>query len=404
MRHALGVLGVLAAGVLLAVSAAMNWRFGYHLGQSEVDGQILGAASAAADCLKALIPFFFFAALRNRQWSQAVAALVVGLVVTGYSLTSALGFAAEKRMQNAGERAQQAQVYQDLRADLKHSQDELGWIPQHRPVATIQNDLESVKGQKAWGWTKSCTDTTDASGRKFCDKFHALSAEVAAAQQSLVVEAKITDLQGKLGKFGGMAAVAEVDPQATVLAHLTGLDVAHVQTAMAIFVAILLEIGSGFGMFVAFSQWRIDERPAERVTRVVTVSAPANDTAAAAVAAQKEAVASVHKPHSGANDNKSAPAQRLIAPENDVERYYKERIETQDGSTVTATEMYEDYCAWCETKEKEPLALPTFSRQFGDLGVQKSKIAGRVRYIGIAIRSTSHAEDKKQLVFGSVAA
>ncbi len=30
MKHVLGVLGVLAAGVLLAVSAAMNWRFGFH--------------------------------------------------------------------------------------------------------------------------------------------------------------------------------------------------------------------------------------------------------------------------------------------------------------------------------------------------------------------------------------
>ena len=66
MRHALGVLGVLAAGVLLAVSCAMNWRFGFSLGRTEFDGQIYGAASAAADCMKALVPFFFFAAIRNR--------------------------------------------------------------------------------------------------------------------------------------------------------------------------------------------------------------------------------------------------------------------------------------------------------------------------------------------------
>ena len=46
MRHALGVLGVLAAGVLLAVSCAMNWRFGVSLGRTELDGQIYGAAGA----------------------------------------------------------------------------------------------------------------------------------------------------------------------------------------------------------------------------------------------------------------------------------------------------------------------------------------------------------------------
>ena len=104
MRHLMGVLGVLAAGVLLAVSAAMNWRFGYSLGKTELDGMIYGSASAAADCLKALTPFFFFAAIRNRMWSQAAAAAVVGIVMTAYSLTSALGHAALNRLDTTGQR------------------------------------------------------------------------------------------------------------------------------------------------------------------------------------------------------------------------------------------------------------------------------------------------------------
>src|SRR5262245_38286163 len=66
-RHFLGVLGVVAAGILLAVSAAMNYRFGFSLGKTAMDGQIYGLASAAADCFKALVPFFFFAAVRNRR-------------------------------------------------------------------------------------------------------------------------------------------------------------------------------------------------------------------------------------------------------------------------------------------------------------------------------------------------
>lgn len=78
-----------------------------------------------------------------------------------------------------------------------------------------------------------------------------------------------------------------------------------------------------------------------------------------------------------------------------MERFYKERIETQDGSSLTATALYEDYCAWCEEQQKEPLALPTFGRDFGELGIQKAKIAGRVRYIGIALRSGAALEEVK---------
>jgi hypothetical protein len=151
-----------------------------------------------------------------------------------------------------------------------------------------------------------------------------------------------------------------------------------------------LEVGSAFGMYIAFSQWRLYERHAPTAPRIVPVS-----TAATALTAQK-AVA-IAKPRSGANDNRSASAPRLMAPETDVERFYKERIESRDGSTVGATEMFEDYCTWCEELGKEPLAHPNFGKEFQELGVQKAKVGGRVRYIGIALKSAGGLEEDKKL-------
>src|SRR5262245_31129523 len=142
-RHILGVLGVIAAGVLLVVSMMMNYQFGKNLGRTPTDGHIYGMASAAADCFKALAPFFFFAALRNRVWSQAVAAALVWVVVTGYAMTSALGHAALNRMDTSGNRAAASTTYKDLRADRKRLEDDLkslgdqmSWIPAHRPPET----------------------------------------------------------------------------------------------------------------------------------------------------------------------------------------------------------------------------------------------------------------------------
>src|SRR4029453_3217870 len=127
-RHFLGVMGVVAAGILLAVSAAMNYRFGFSLGKSAIDGQIYGLASAGPRCFKALVPFFFFAALRNRMWSQALAAALVWTVVTGYSMTSALGHAALNRLDTSGKRDVEAASYADLRADSKRAQGHTSWI------------------------------------------------------------------------------------------------------------------------------------------------------------------------------------------------------------------------------------------------------------------------------------
>jgi hypothetical protein len=396
MRHALGVLGVLAAGVLLAVSAAMNWRFGFSLGRTELDGQIYGAASAAADCMKALVPFFFFAAIRNRMWSQAAASALVWVVVTAYSLTSALGHAALNRFDTAGHRAATVAAYKDHRADLARAEEQLTWIPQHRPAQTVQAEIDSLKSDRAWVWTKECTEVTGSKGRTYCQNYHALAAELASAEQSIALEARVADIQAKIGEQNGATVMSEADPQAAVLAKLAALiapnvKVEDVQTALTVFIALLLEVGSAFGMYIAFSQWRLYERHTPAAPRMVPVS-----TAAAAVAALQKAVA-IAKPRSGANDNRSAPAQRLIAPETDVERFYKERIETQDGSSLTATSLYEDYCAWCEEQQKEPLALPTFGREFGELGVQKARIAGRVRYIGIALKSAGELEEDKKL-------
>ncbi len=148
----------------------MNWRFGYSLGTTEFDGLIYGAASAAADCLKALIPFFLFAAIRNRMWSQALAAAVVGVVVTAYSLTSALGHAALNRLDTAGQRAQQTAVYQDMRSDIKRMEEQVGWIPQHRPAATVASEMDGMRNQLSWGRTKGCTEVAGKFNRDFCQK------------------------------------------------------------------------------------------------------------------------------------------------------------------------------------------------------------------------------------------
>ena len=434
MRHALGVLGVLAAGVLLAVSAAMNWRFGLSLGKTELDGQIYGAASAAADCFKALIPFFLFAAIRNKMWSQAAAGAVVWVVVTAYSLTSAFGHAALNRFDTAGQRQVNAQAYKDLRSDLTRAQEQLSWVPQHRPVATVQSEIANLKNQRGWEVSKGCTEVKGKWQRTFCDGYNALAAELGSSEQRVALEARIADTQARLADAGKSGSVhAEADPQAAVLAKVSGLPVESIQLALTAFIALLLEIGSSFGMYIAFSTWRIDDRigtaapkmarARERVrasreaeeadVTVQTVAFPAIETtsttstsveagtAAAAVAeieAPSLAPVAIEPPRSGANDNKSAPVtqpQRMVAPENDVERFYKEMIDTQDGSSLTATALYEEYCSWCEEREKEPLALPTFGRDFGELGVQKAKIAGRVRYIGIALKSDAdQTEDR----------
>ena len=409
------MLGVIAAGVLLAVSAAMNYRFGFSLGKTPADGQIYGAASAAADCFKALVPFFFFAAWRNRMWSQAFAAAVVWVVVTGYSMTSALGHAALNRLDMSGQRAAATANYKDMRADTKRAQDQLTWIPAHRPPETVSAELNVHKAQRFWLVTSECTDVKGKSAREYCQQFHKLNAELASGVEAQKLETRITDIGTKLARAAGGSVMAEADPQASVLAKVTGVEIETVQTGLALLVALLIEIGSGFGMYVAFAYWRMHGHEPQ----AVAVSASTANVAplrtadrtlalppAEAIEAEKPAAlpAPAQPPATarlGANDNRT-PAKRLL-PDSDVQRFYREEVLATDGMSITLNDLYNSYCNWSEDQEKEPLAMPTFSREFRALGVRKEKIGGRVRYFDIALRSEQEAVSEDKLAASKAA-
>ena len=387
MKHLLGVLGVAAASVLLAVSAAMNWKFGYGLGKSEFEGQLLGGASAAADCLKALIPFFLFAAVRKRVWSQAAAAGVLWTICLGYSMTSALGFAALNRADTTGERQVQNATYNDLRKELKRSEDRLSWMPQHRPAGMIEQEIARLEKDRLWVVTKGCAEIPGKTPRDFCQSLNTLRAELAVATEARTVEARVAEIQAKLDKTSGHAVAGESDPQAKVISQLTGQDLSSIQMALTVMVALLLELGSAFGFYVAMSVWRFDE---DAKKAPVTVAQPRTAAANENRSSETRSLAS-----------STVATPKLTAPENDVERFHKERILATEGSSVTATTLYEDYCGWCEERDKEPMAFPTFGRQFGELGVQKAKLGGRIRYIGIKLKTaTTEADDDESLAIG----
>ena len=402
-RHILGVLGVIAAGVLLAVSAAMNYRFGFSLGKTAADGQIYGAASAAADCFKALVPFFFFAAWRNRMWSQAFAAAVVWVVVTGYSMTSALGHAALNRLDTSGQRAAATANYKDLRADSKRAQDQLTWVPAHRPPETVSAELNVLKAQRFWVVTNECTEVTGKSAREYCQQFHKLSAELASGREAYKLESRIADIGAKLAKTTGGTVMAEADPQASVLAKMTGIELEKVQTALTLFVALLIEIGSGFGMYVAFAYWRMHGPAPVTVTAAPAVTLAADKAAATWTTEEVgdgEALAAMPAEPSkrlGANDNKLL-ARPDIMPESDVELFYKEGVDKVSASeSISAQDLYDGYKLWSKRKDKRPLNMPRFSEELEVLQYKTVEIGGRKRYFGIMLKPEllSAVEEKR---------
>ena len=369
MRHVLGIAGVIAAAVLLLVSAAMNWRFGYTLGKSEFESQLYGGASAAADCFKALLPFFIFAALRNRSYSQALGGALLFAVCFSYSLSSSLGFAALNRADITGLRVLKVETHADLRADLERSREELKALPAHRPVGTVNGEIEAFKQNGRWLSSAGCADATAAKSMTYCEGFFKLKAELAIAEQADKLEAKISQLNARVSELDSAAAAKATDPQSQMLASLTGRSTEEIQLGLTLLIALLVELGASLGFYTAFSYWRIFD----------VKGLPAPEPVRAPVPAFAPA------PMLQALPGSSDPDLKAAQPKTDVELYFEERVGRENGSSVTALALYDDYCQWCEAKAKQPLGLPIFTRRFSDLGVQKAKVAGRIRYMDVRL-------------------
>ncbi len=373
MRVLMSLFGVLAGIVLLVVSAAMNWRFGFSLGKTELDAQIYAAASAAADGLKALLPFFILWALRQKNLVQVTAGILLWCVCSAYSLTSSLGFAALNRADTVGAREAQAVQYSDLRAELKRAREKLSWVPQHRSMGEVDADLQSVlaqpirKGRRTLGtvgeYTQNCSNVNFRSQR-LCNQVLNLRKELAVSRQAYNLETQIKDLKNKLDVMSAetrAVATAGADPQAKMLSNLIGVDIQKVQIGLIILVALLVELGSGLGLFVAYAHMR----PREADEAVKAADSDFKDP---------ETITIV-----------PPPAKRLMPPNNDLKRFHEQWVEPDEDSSVTATEIYEHYRVWCEVFGKDPMALPVFGRNYSEMGVQKAKIGGRIRYIGISL-------------------
>lgn len=271
------------AVALCAISATLNWRFGVSLGRTEADGQIYGAAAVCADVLKALSPFLIIAAWRARLWSHMLAGIAVWLVTTAFALTGALGHVSLNRGEVAAHREVASTNYMDLRDEQKRLKQALAWIPQHRAAASIEADMRGQQMHRLWTVTRSCTDATAPASREFCASYQKLVAELGSAKEAAALQARLDTASGKLAALGG---ATEADPQAKALSHLSGVDVAMVQTLLMLLIVALLEVGSGLAPYAAVALMRspVAKRAtpvAEDVASTATVSAtPATPTVA----------------------------------------------------------------------------------------------------------------------------
>jgi hypothetical protein len=281
MMKMLTAIGCLAAIVLIAASATMNYLFSISLGRSPLEGQVLGAVSVAVDILKALLVVFIAAAARDgRRGFVAIASAAFVLFTLG-SLVAATGFTSVNRGAVTEARRSGVQAIRELEQTLVDRRKRLASLPEVRPLAVIEELLSGLQYDAGWAATAGCKMPTTTPQRFLCMQASTLRAERASAQAGHNLQAEIDDLVARMSKLRAASASSVNDPQARLMADMLRLDEGETQRLLMLLIALIVEVSSALGIYLVTGYRRLDTSSA------VTASVPiAGETRVKAALAQ----------------------------------------------------------------------------------------------------------------------
>ncbi|MEQ1711999.1 MAG: hypothetical protein ABL908_11440, partial [Hyphomicrobium sp.] len=196
--------------------------------------------------------------------------------------------------------------------------------------------------------------------KSFCEGHARLQAELATAKRATALDEEVATLRGKLEGAGAQGAGQESDAQVAILRDLLGLTDERVRLALTVMVSLMVELGSGLGLFVVFGQR-------------AQVAHGGNMTA-------KE-IAKKDVPLLGKSSSELAWRQQRVM---------------EDGTAFESEiALFRDYCAFIVEQERGPaLTLSDFRTWLAreQVGVPSRK-NGRNYYSGVRLRNAAKSDE-----------
>ncbi len=251
MRYGISALAVCAALMLMGASGFMNFLFWLGQGQTERESHILGSVSVAFDIFKSVLPFCIAWAWGLRKRAYVVVGSVLFTLFFCFSLMSALGFAAGNRGFVTGGREALSMRLEAAMGELEAARAQLKTLPPHRVALVIEEEIRGMQKDRFWSGSQECSDPSGKEARDFCKRLSDRRTELAAAVASDRLSLRVQQLSREAEGLKERGAGQDKDPQAVMLSVLSGLDVENAKKAIIVFVAVLVELGAAFGLFLA---------------------------------------------------------------------------------------------------------------------------------------------------------
>ena len=353
MRWLLLSVGGLATAAMLCISMRVNFLFGYSSGQTPERAEVFGWVSVISDFWKALGPIFVVALLREkRQWATAAACTIWAACLL-YSVTSAVGAAIEDRSGRTGNRETVVMNYEELTADAKRLEEKRNSLREHRAASIVEAAIKAVftrpieSYRHTVGEASANCQRTDRRTADACGEVAQLQEELAAAKEENNLDREIAKLKVQARDLRDRGAIKSADPQAELLASITGgwVSPRDVGRALALLLAITIEVVSAFGLTVLSSYAEATEKGHAK---------PCDDAP---------------------TDAHEKPAE--VVPGLVID-YVDARVEpAANTETVSESALYADYSAWCRAGGRAALTAGEFGAKFEQLRAENG--LGKIR-------------------------
>ena len=345
--HAIVVVGIIVSLGLIVISAILNFRMGYRSADTELDGWVYGLGAGLGDGLKAISPFMLAWGIKNRDWLAATSAALVFAILSLYSFTAALGFAADHRANKTAIAQGDIERHGDVTRAKLRAESRLEQLGTQRTPTEVRNAITTLyrrpvgKGGRTVGSASAECTLNRASTRETCAEVALLGEELARADEAQQLAETLERLRGELAEPRTKGIQHSADPQVDALARVLelmtiALGKDDIGAGLSILLALFVELGSGLGLYISTTPWRTALR---------------EDFMAGAVT-RKEAGAG------------RAGDERIIG---DVASYAYERLEPAPGMDVAMADIFADYRLWCRWRGDVPFNRREFTKQWGRL-------------------------------------
>jgi hypothetical protein len=304
------------------------------------------------------MPFCGWLAWRKADYLAATAAAAIFVVASGSSYYAGVGLAAEHRSTNAGHKQQvvdQRHALTDEQATLKQRLTILG--PLGTPAELTQT-IEAAfakpiaPGEKTLAIFSNRCRTSMVRTREACAHVAQLQVTLAQSEEAAAARLRLVAIQMELDHLD--AGVQSADPQVDVLYRLatwTRLPAGpeDLRLALLLTIGLLLELGSGLGLYAVTTPWRHAE-----------------------------------------------PQGRFqMSKLGDPAAYADQRLSAVRGSKLTANQLYADYADWCRQHNYVPMREGVFAEQLivlaGEIGMATEQAGSNLVFCDVSLQHDQHS-------------